>query len=105
MTIEFQTAKDRVKEWVMTFLLNRIMGFHYNNEDISRAQIAFRDNAGLKSCAIDLIIYGHSLFVNRSAGSYEEASIHALKEIDDKLKELSEARKELPTEMVSTVVI
>ena len=101
MTIEFNAPKGQVKEWVMIYLMRKMIDIHNTDQDISRVQVVLRQQPhGLKSCVIAVTIYGDSLFVNRSASTYEEASLQALTECQNKLPEM---RKQEPTQIVSTV--
>ena len=103
MTIEFHTPKGKVKEWIMIYLMRQLMELHNSDENISRVQVYLREQTpGLKSCAIDVTIYGDSLFVSRSAFTYEEAVLQALAECQEKIPQM---KRQPPTQMVSTVSV
>jgi hypothetical protein len=103
MTIEFHTPSGKVKEWIMIFLMRKLMDLHNSDQDISRVQVYLREQSpGLKSCAIDVTIYGDSLFVSRTAFTYEEAVLQALAECQEKLPKM---KIQPPTVMVSTVSV
>jgi hypothetical protein len=95
MNIEFNTPRDHVKQWVMTYLLNRMLDIHDRYPFISRAQVDLREKTGNeKSCDIELTIFQDSVFVHRSAGNFEEACLHAVSSIEERLKETNSQKKE-----------
>lgn len=94
MNIEFNTPRDHVKEWIMTYLLNRMMAMQHRYSFISRAQVDLRENPGNeKACEIELTIFQDSVFVQRSAGSFEEACLQAVATIEERLKEIISQQK------------
>ena len=106
MTIEFHTPQGHVKEWILTFLMRRLMQLHNRDREISRAQIYLREVEGIeKSCAIDLTIYGDSLFIHHRAASFEEACLYVLHQLEERLLVLMKQHKELDAEKVTTVTI
>ena len=110
MNIEFQAPNEQVKEWVLSFVRDKLIEFHQSNKDISRAQVYFREEANTnkevnKVCEIDLTIYGNSLFVQRKAGSFEQASKEVLAELAKKLEAQNRSQNEPPDEITSTVKV
>jgi hypothetical protein len=88
MTLEFNTPLGHVKEWVMTYLMNKLMEFHHRNKEITRAEVHLREQPeGQKACAIELVILGDSLLVNSLAGSFEEACLRAVTSIEMRIHE------------------
>src|SRR5690242_8317675 len=103
MTLEFHAPKGQVKEWIMIYLMRKLIGLHHFDENISRVQVYLREQEhGLKSCAVDITIYGDSLFVSRSAYTYEEAVLQVLIECQLKLPKM---KAQPPIQMVSTVSV
>ena len=86
MTIEFHTPHGHVKEWILTFLMRRLMQLHNKDPKISRAQVYLRDvEGGEKSCDLDLTIYGDCLFFHHRAASFEEACLYVMHQLEEKL--------------------
>jgi hypothetical protein len=103
MTIEFHAPKGQVKEWIMIYLMRKLIDLHNNDQDIARVQVYLREQTpGLKSCAIDVTIYGDSLFVSRTASTYDEAALHALIECQNKLPQM---KQQPPIQIISTVSV
>ena len=87
MTIEFHTPKTKVKEWILTFLMKRMVHLYDRDRSISKAEIYLRElEGGQKSCAIDLTVHGHSHFFHRKSFSFEEAALHVLYQMEEKLR-------------------
>ena len=92
MTIQFNLPRDHVKEWVLTYVMNKLMTFH-QDKPISRAEVNLKDEPeGEKHCDINLTIPGDSLFASQHASSYEEACLHALNMIEQRLIQAGHSR-------------
>ncbi|HEY0678836.1 MAG TPA: HPF/RaiA family ribosome-associated protein [Chitinophagaceae bacterium] len=89
MNIEFHAPHGQVKEWVINYAKDHLMKLHRHDQDISRAQVYFREKAdqrdGGKICEIELTIPGGSLFVHRQAVNYEQALRKVLEELANKV--------------------
>ena len=104
MTIEFHTPQGHVKEWIVTFLMRRLMQLHQKDPDISRMQVYLRDmDNGEKSCAIDLTIYGDSLLFHYRASSFEEACLYVLHQLEEKLLVLLRKPHQVESDRITTV--
>ena len=93
MSIEFHTPKSHVKEWILNFLMRRMLHLHKKNQYISKATVHLQDaEHGQKSCAIDLTIHGHAHTFYRRCSSFEEASLHVLSQVEEKLWKMVNVR-------------
>ena len=89
MTIEFNTPRGRLKEWIMTYLMNSLMDMHDKYEFLIRAQVDLREEPGKeKSCNIELTFLADSVFAHHRADSFEEACLHAVATIKQRLNEI-----------------
>ena len=62
MTIQFNLPKNHVKEWVISYLLNKLLSFHDLDKSIFRAEVNLKeDSTGVKRCDISISIPGDSL--------------------------------------------
>jgi len=90
MNIEIHTPGGKVKEWVTTYVRDRMMELHQKDKNISKAQVYFwqqpKTQNDDKACEIDLTIHGDSLFVYRKAYSYEKAAREVLDELTQKIE-------------------
>src|SRR5437764_12579936 len=106
MTIEFHTPHGHVKEWILTFLMRRLMQLNNKDPKISRTQVYLRDvEGGEKSCAIDVTIFGDSLFFHHRAASFEEACLYVLHQLEEKLLIHISKHNQADVERVTTVTI
>ncbi|MDP4252260.1 MAG: hypothetical protein Q8918_19350 [Bacteroidota bacterium] len=109
MNIEFQTpSQGLVKEWILKSIRDKLVEFHQRDKEISKATVCFKEQAGLKTgefvCEILLTIFGDSLFVHRSADSFEQAARLVLTELSEKVDKIIKQR-ETPDEITSTVKV
>jgi hypothetical protein len=94
MKIEFNVPTGKVKEWVMTYLMNKLMILHNHNENISKIEVELIDAGPTdKHCAINLHISNTPVLVKRNAGTYEESCLNALIAAEEKLNEMSPQQK------------
>lgn len=109
MTIEFQIPENNVKEWVISDMRDAIMRMHHEHEEISRAEICFRDRSDASSnekiCEINISIFGDSIMVTGMAPSYELASRKAMQELGDTISLNVRSGSGLSEELLSTVSI
>ena len=106
MTIEFHTPQGHVKDWILTFLMRRLMQLYNRDHEISRAQVYLRDGeGGEKSCTIDITIYGDSLLCQHRAASFEEACLYVLHQLEERLLIHMRQQKELAGENITTVAV
>ena len=109
MNIEFHEPQGKVKVFVTDYLRDRLIALHRKDKEISRAQVYFRVQPDTspddKVCEIDLTIYGDSLFVHRSASSFEHAMRETLEELEKKIDEQLSRQNEPPDELTSTVKV
>ena len=85
MHIEIHAPYGKVTEQQVNRIRKELMDLHHRSKRISRAQVYLKESPGpeprLRSCAIDLVILGDSVFVHRNANSFEEAIPEALQAI------------------------
>jgi hypothetical protein len=94
MKIEFNVPTGKVKEWVMTYLMNKLMVLHNQYEAISKIEVELIDaGATDKHCAINLHISSNPVLIKRNAATYEEASLNALIAVETKLNEAKPHQK------------
>jgi hypothetical protein len=90
LNIEIHTPGAKVKEWVTSYVRDKMLELHRKNKNISKARVYFWQQAktqnGDKACEIDLTIHGDSLFVYRKAYSYEKAVREVLDELTQKVE-------------------
>ena len=83
MTIQFNLPQHQVKEWVITYVMNKLMTFHQLDKSIMRMEVNLKDEpSGEKHCDINVLIPGDSLYVAKNSNSFEEASLYALNAIE-----------------------
>ena len=93
MILEFHTPKSHVKEWILNFLMRRMLHLQNIIAYISKAAIHLRDvEQGQKSCTLELIIHGHAHSFYRRSSSFEEATLHVLHQVEEKLWQLVHLR-------------
>jgi putative sigma-54 modulation protein len=109
MTIEFHSPHGKVKEWIVDYMKSKLIELHHLEPAISRAEVYLKEEPGVsaesKICEIDLTIFGESLFVRRSAGSFEEASREALDSLTADMQSQVGRRNEPPDRITSTVKV
>ena len=106
MTIEFNTPESKVKEWVISYVEEKLMEFHRRIKELTRAEVSFKENDETgRSCTINLTIFGDSIFVTGSDKSFELASRKAIETLETKLDTLIKKQAEPPDEITSTVKI
>lgn len=109
MDIEFHAPQGKVKEWLIDHMRNELMELHHREKGISRGTVTFaeeRADAGTaKTCAVDLYIFGDSIFVRRMADTYEQASREVLEELYSRVDERMLNKNEPPEELTSSVSI
>ena len=108
MNIEFHTPRGRVDEADLNFVRDQLMELRLRFKDISRAHVHFRENGEDNKdriCEIALTIFGSSLFVKRSAGTYQKAAREVLTELREKVGEQVKNQNEPPDEITSTVKV
>ena len=94
MTIQFNFPKQHVKEWVASYLMNKLMNLYALNKAINRAEVNLREEpTGEKHCDVSLTIPGDSLFASQKASSFEEASLLAMNAIELRLYEILNGNK------------
>lgn len=103
MNIEFYTPEGQVREWVINYIKEQLIELHKRNKKISRAEVYFRDQNSIKTCEVELSIYGDSISVQRSADKYEKAAREVLKELTAKIDEQAKIKNEPPDEITSTI--
>ena len=93
MTIQFNVPQNHVKEWVISYIMNKLVSFYEMDRTITRAEVNLKDEpTGEKHCDVNLTIPGDSLFASQTANSFEEASLHALNAIEQRLIRASQSR-------------
>ena len=109
MTVEFHLPQEKIKEWVIDFVKDKLIEFHHQDKEISRAEVYFKEHAtepdGDKVCEIDLTIYGSSFFVHRNAKTFDQASREAIKMLTEEIQAQIKNRTEPPDEVTSTVKV
>jgi ribosome-associated translation inhibitor RaiA len=86
MTIQFNLPQRQVKEWVISYLMNKLMMFHNLDRAIIRAEVNLKEVPNQeKHCDINLTIPGDSLYASQNAATFEEAALHALNMIEQRL--------------------
>ncbi len=109
MTIEIHSPQGQVSQWVIDYVKEKLMEFYHRDREIARAQVYFRqieDNPlGTDVCEIQLTIYGNSLFIHRTAGSFEMASREAIEELTSRIDDQIGKQKEPPDQATSTVKV
>ena len=89
MNIEIHTPGGKVKEWVTSYVRDKLAELNRGNNKIAKAEVYFwqqmKTKNGDKACEIDLNICGDSLFVYRKAFSYEKAAREVLTELHQKI--------------------
>ncbi|MFT3823993.1 MAG: hypothetical protein QM731_08730 [Chitinophagaceae bacterium] len=108
MNIEFHTQAGGVREWILGYIRDKLMGFHYREKDITKARVYLGEQKGngennIKVCEMELAIYGGSLYVQRKAPGYEQAVKEVLEQLTIKIEEWHKNRNEPPDEITSTV--
>ncbi len=108
MNIEFHTPHGQIKEWILNSTRDKLLEFHLRDKEISKATVYFKEQAGPKreeyACEILLSIFGDSIFVRRSADSFEQAAMLVLTELSEKVDKIIKQR-ETPDEITSTVKV
>ena len=98
MNIEFQAPIGQIKEWIVSYTREQLIGLYHRDKSISRAQVTFRPwldtQHAYKVCEIDLTINGHSLFIHRQGSSYGMAMRKAIAAVEKKIDEHAERRHE-----------
>jgi hypothetical protein len=109
MNIEFQTPHGQVNEWLISFIRDKILEFHHLDKNISKAQVCLSEQAGgetgAKKCEIELTVFGDSIFVHKTAVSYEEAAFEAVNELNARIEEVARKNNEPPDEITSSVKV
>ena len=105
MNIEFYTPEGEVREWVINYMKEQLIELHNRNKKISRAEVYFRDQNAMKTCEVELSIYGDSISVQRFADKYEKAAREVLKELTAKMDEQDRIKNEPPDEITSTIKV
>jgi len=108
MHIEFHTPEAEVKDWVLTYLRDKLLEFYHRDKEISAAHVYLRQpgqGESDKVCEVELTIFGDSVFVRTRADSYEQASREAIEELEKLVEEQIRKQSEPPDEMVSTVKV
>lgn len=108
LNIEFHHPQGRVEESDLNMIRDGLMELRQQFKDISRAHVHLKDsgeNNNEKICEIDLTIYGSSIFLKRSAGTYLEAAKEVLGGLREKIAEQVKSRNEPPDEITSTVKV
>lgn len=109
MNIEIHTPYGKVPEALLQRIRKQLMQLHHSNKNISRVQVYLKESPGaeprIRSCAIDVIAYGESVFVQRKAASFEKAIDEALAALLEKTTEQLKLRRQLPDQTTSTVKV
>lgn len=108
MNIEFHMPHGRVAEKIINAVRDKLISLYRSYKVISRAEVYFKEQGRTdrnKFCEIDLTIYGSSLSVQRSAGSFEQATGKTLKAIAEKVNEQISRLHEPPDIITSTVKV
>lgn len=104
MTIEFYTAPNKVKEWIISYVEEKLTEMYQKLSDIARAEVTFKEeNENEKSCEITLTIFGDSIFMTGSDTSFEMASRKAIEMLEKEIDVLVKNRVQPPNEITSTV--
>jgi putative sigma-54 modulation protein len=76
---------------------------------ISRAEVFLKEDHDRRieprTCGIRLSIYGDTLYVNRNAGTFEEAAEKAMTRLGRLVRKILKSDEELPEDQTSTVKI
>ena len=108
MNIEFHEQQGLVKPWILDYMRNQLIELHHIYPDLHRAQVYFKTGGKAqreKVCEIDIPIFGSSIYLHRSADSFEKAGrdvIHELKEI---VEDRASRKNELPDTIISSIEI
>ncbi len=95
MNIEFHTEEPgEVNKWLITDLKKKLAQYGDDSKKITGASVYFNRNpnaeAGSYTCVIVLSGFGHSIMVQRSAGSYPTAAGEVIEELSNMVRELTE---------------
>jgi hypothetical protein len=108
MNIEFHTPHGQVKEWILNSTRDKLLEFHLRDKEISKATVYFKEQAGPDKgeyvCEILLSIFGDSIYVHRSADSFEQAARLVFTELSEKIDNIIKQR-ETPEVITSTVKV
>lgn len=109
MEIEIRAPQGQVKEWLITFLKSELFHLYRRDKELLRAVVHLKElhigAAVERCCTVDLMIYGNSIFVKRTAESYDRVIRDVLKELGRLVDEHLKARNEPPDERTSTVKV
>lgn len=105
MHIEINTGSQKIDEWIITDLKNKITRFYNADKNIENAIVRLKENNnyGNKICEIELSLFTDPIFVHCEAKSFTEACRQAIEEITPLVDEEIKSRNEPPDEIVSTV--
>lgn len=106
MDLEIHAPEGKVKDWLIEQIMKELLDLNRQEKDFSRATVSFKDedeDQPLKSCAVDLVIYGDNIFLKRYAANFELAVRDIIDDLRDKVNERMKKRNEPPEELVSTI--
>jgi len=109
MTIEIHSPKLNVREKMLETIKKKATTLSRFGESISRVEIFLteenspaRDN---KTCKIRLSIFGDTLFVQKTADSFEKAAMSVIRVLKRRLTQKFKERNLPPDAMTSTVEV
>lgn len=109
MNIRIDLPSGKVTEGILIYLKKNLVAFHNRDQEVSGAEVRFKEMDYLacpgRSCDIELIIYGESLFVHREAESFEQAARQAIRDLSKRVDELIREHQDPPLQMTSTVKV
>lgn len=109
MNIDFHLPYGKVSELQINRIRKHLTKLHHQYSKILRVQVLLKESPGaeprIRSCTIELEIFGESLFIQRTAASYEEAIEQTLEALTEKTTERLKHYNALPDITTSTVKI